>query len=195
MRALCWNGVNDLRVETVPDPAPPDGGVVVRVEACGVCRSDWHAYMGHDPTIRPPHVPGHELAGTIAELGLDLTDLVEGPVGLDVATETRRSGQGRATIKADLRNARMMIAPLAWAKPAGQNAGAEVVLRLNGETLLAMDSFQVDAPALRVRGAAAFGRGARMGSGGAAFSENSSASFSVITPPSSSASTMVTARR
>ncbi|MGG5888244.1 DUF3971 domain-containing protein [Falsiroseomonas sp. HC035] len=101
-------------------------------------------------------------ARTIAELGLDLTDLVEGPVGLDVATETRRSGQGRATIKADLRNARMMIAPLAWAKPAGQNAGAEVVLRLNGETLLAMDSFQVDAPALRVRGAAAFGRGARM---------------------------------
>ncbi|MGK7865897.1 DUF3971 domain-containing protein [Falsiroseomonas sp. E2-1-a20] len=101
-------------------------------------------------------------ARTIAELGLDLTDLVEGPVGLDVATETRRSGQGRATIKADLRNARMMIDPLAWAKPPGQNAGAEVVLRLNGETLLAMDSFRVEAPALLVRGAAAFGRGARM---------------------------------
>jgi hypothetical protein len=98
----------------------------------------------------------------IAALGLDLTDLVDGPVGLDIATETRRGGQGRATIRADLRQARMMIDPLAWAKPPGQNAGAEVVLRLNGETLLAMDSFRVEAPSLRVRGAAAFGRGARM---------------------------------
>jgi hypothetical protein len=99
---------------------------------------------------------------TIASLGLDLTDLAEGPVGLDIATETRRSGQGRATIKADLRNTRMMIDPLAWAKPAGQNAGAEVVLRLNGETLQAMDSFRVEAPSLRVRGAAAFGERSRM---------------------------------
>jgi hypothetical protein len=101
-------------------------------------------------------------ARTIAALGLELTDLVEGPVGLDIATETRRSGQGRATIRADLRQARMMIDPLAWAKPPGQNAGAEVVLRLNGETLLAMDSFRVEAPALRVRGAGAFGQGARL---------------------------------
>ena len=58
-----------LRLETVPDPIPPDGGVVIKVEACGVCRSDWHALMGHDPTIKLPHVPGHELAGTVAELG------------------------------------------------------------------------------------------------------------------------------
>ena len=52
-----------LRLETVPDPAPPDGGGVVRVEACGVCRSDWHAYMGHDPTILPPHVPATNSLG------------------------------------------------------------------------------------------------------------------------------------
>lgn len=67
-----------LRLETVPDPAPPEGGVVIRVEACGVCRSDWHAYMGHDPTIRPPHVPGHELAGTVAELGRGVTGFAVG---------------------------------------------------------------------------------------------------------------------
>ncbi len=58
-----------LEFTTVSDPAPLEGGVIVRVEACGVCRSDWHAWRGHDPTIKLPHVPGHELAGTIAELG------------------------------------------------------------------------------------------------------------------------------
>lgn len=53
----------------VPDPDPPPGGVVVRVEATGLCRSDWHGWMGHDPGIRLPHVPGHELAGTVAAVG------------------------------------------------------------------------------------------------------------------------------
>lgn len=56
-------------VETLPDPACPPHGVVVRVEATGLCRSDWHAWQGHDPDIVLPHVPGHELAGTIVEVG------------------------------------------------------------------------------------------------------------------------------
>jgi alcohol dehydrogenase len=58
-----------LTVREVPDPQPPRGGVVVRVGASGICRSDWHGWQGHDPDVVPPHVPGHELAGTIAELG------------------------------------------------------------------------------------------------------------------------------
>lgn len=62
-----------LTLTQVPDPEPPEGGVVIQVHACGVCRSDWHAWMGHDPTIKLPHVPGHELAGTIAELGAGVT--------------------------------------------------------------------------------------------------------------------------
>ena len=56
-------------VTEVPDPEPPDGGVVVRVEATGICRSDWHAWQGHDDGVRLPHVPGHELAGTVAAVG------------------------------------------------------------------------------------------------------------------------------
>lgn len=57
------------RLETLPDPAPPADGVVVRVLATGVCRSDWHGWMGHDPDIRLPHVPGHELAGVVEAVG------------------------------------------------------------------------------------------------------------------------------
>ncbi len=58
-----------LELVTVPDPAPPPDGVVVTVEATGMCLSDWHGWMGHDPDIHPPHVPGHELAGTVAAVG------------------------------------------------------------------------------------------------------------------------------
>ena len=46
-----------------------DDAALIAVGACGICRSDWHGWMGHDPTIRPPHVPGHELAGTVAAVG------------------------------------------------------------------------------------------------------------------------------
>jgi alcohol dehydrogenase len=58
-----------LAVREVPAPAPPDGGVVVQVAASGLCRSDWHAWQGHDPDVVLPHVPGHELAGTVAAVG------------------------------------------------------------------------------------------------------------------------------
>lgn len=58
-----------LTVEEVPDPEVPRDGVVIRVEANGICRSDWHGWMGHDSDVRLPHVPGHELAGTIEEVG------------------------------------------------------------------------------------------------------------------------------
>ena len=43
----------------VADPACPADGVVLRVEATGLCRSDWHGWMGHDADIVLPHVPGH----------------------------------------------------------------------------------------------------------------------------------------
>jgi D-arabinose 1-dehydrogenase-like Zn-dependent alcohol dehydrogenase len=60
-------------VRTVPDPLPPPGGVTIRVEMTGLCRSDWHGWMGHDPDIVLPHVPGHEFAGTVAGLGAGVT--------------------------------------------------------------------------------------------------------------------------
>jgi len=61
------------RIMNVPDPAPAPEGVVVKVEATGLCRSDWHGWMGHDPDIVLPHVPGHELAGTVLATGRQVT--------------------------------------------------------------------------------------------------------------------------
>lgn len=59
-----------LKVGNVAEPSITDDGVLVEVGATGVCRSDWHGWQGHDADIRSlPHVPGHELAGTIVETG------------------------------------------------------------------------------------------------------------------------------
>jgi alcohol dehydrogenase len=67
-----------LRIVEVPDPACPRDGAVVRVEACGVCRSDWHAWTGADPDVVPPHVPGHEFAGVVEEAGPDCRSVAPG---------------------------------------------------------------------------------------------------------------------
>jgi alcohol dehydrogenase len=67
-----------LAVERVPDPAPPADGVVLQLGATGICRSDWHAWMGHDPDVAPPHVPGHELAGTVVAVGAGVRGIAEG---------------------------------------------------------------------------------------------------------------------
>lgn len=58
-----------LRLEQLPDPTPNDDAVVIEVMATGLCRSDWHGWMGHDPDISLPHIPGHELAGVVIETG------------------------------------------------------------------------------------------------------------------------------
>lgn len=58
-----------MKVTQVPDPVLPADGAIIRVMANGICRSDWHGWMGHDPDIRLPHVPGHELAGVVEATG------------------------------------------------------------------------------------------------------------------------------
>ncbi len=73
MKALQYDAfTGPLRVVDVAAPSPSQGGVVVRVGATGVCRSDWHGWQGHDPDIELPHVPGHELAGTVEAVGADV---------------------------------------------------------------------------------------------------------------------------
>jgi alcohol dehydrogenase len=57
------------RVTQVPDPQVPEDGIVLEVKSSGLCRSDWHGWMGHDSDIRLPHVPGHEFSGVVREIG------------------------------------------------------------------------------------------------------------------------------
>lgn len=72
--ALYYAFGEPLVVETVSDPTPTADGVVVRVMANGVCRSDWHGWQGHFPEMSEllPHVPGHELAGVVEACGQDV---------------------------------------------------------------------------------------------------------------------------
>jgi alcohol dehydrogenase len=57
----------------MPDPTPPADGVVIAVQANGICRSDWHGWQGHDPDIQTlPHIPGHELAGEVVAIGKEV---------------------------------------------------------------------------------------------------------------------------
>ena len=70
MRAVIYDEFAKLpTIEEVPDPNPEEHGVVIRVKATGLCRSDWHGWMGHDPDIKLPHVPGHEIAGVVEAIG------------------------------------------------------------------------------------------------------------------------------
>jgi alcohol dehydrogenase len=76
MRAVIYDSFRDApRLERVSDPVPHGDGVVIAVRATGLCRSDWHGWQGHDPDIRElPHVPGHEFAGEVVEVGREVKE-------------------------------------------------------------------------------------------------------------------------
>ena len=66
MKAIIWRGGNDFKLGEWPDPKAVPGQIVVKVEACSICGSDFDlADFGADP----PAVPGHEVAGTVTEIG------------------------------------------------------------------------------------------------------------------------------
>jgi threonine dehydrogenase-like Zn-dependent dehydrogenase len=79
MKALCWHGHGDVRVDTVPDPkiqAPTD--VIVKITASGICGSDLHLLDGFMPTMKSGDVLGHEPMGIVAEVGSAVTKLKVG---------------------------------------------------------------------------------------------------------------------
>jgi len=63
-----------MEICDVPDPVPSPTGVVLSIKACGICRSDWHGWMGNDADIKLPHVPGHELAGEVVATGSKISN-------------------------------------------------------------------------------------------------------------------------
>ncbi|WP_296704833.1 zinc-dependent alcohol dehydrogenase family protein [Algoriphagus sp.] len=70
MKALLYESFqSNPKITKVPDPTPTSDGVVIEVKATGLCRSDWHGWMGHDDDIELPHIPGHEFAGIITSVG------------------------------------------------------------------------------------------------------------------------------
>lgn len=79
MKAVMYEAFESTpRLVTLPDPEPADHGVVLKTMATGLCRSDWHGWMGHDPDIELPHVPGHEIAGIVQAVGKDVTQWKKG---------------------------------------------------------------------------------------------------------------------
>lgn len=73
MRAAVLTGFRDtLTVTTTDDPDCPADGVVIKVLASGICRSDWHCWVGADPDVQLPHIPGHEYCGEIVAIGSDV---------------------------------------------------------------------------------------------------------------------------
>ena len=74
MKAAIFNQFQTpLRIRELPDIDPHDDAAVITVKACGICRSDWHGWMGHDGDVKLPHVPGHEISGVICRLGTRVT--------------------------------------------------------------------------------------------------------------------------
>lgn len=61
------------KIMSVDEPGVTSKGAVIKVMATGVCRSDWHGWLGHDDDIELPHVPGHEFAGLVEAVGKDVT--------------------------------------------------------------------------------------------------------------------------
>lgn len=70
MKAAVLRAYNeDLSIEDVPHPDCPEDGVVLKVLACGVCRSDWHGWTGEHPRVKPGQIGGHEYCGEVVEAG------------------------------------------------------------------------------------------------------------------------------
>lgn len=79
MKAVCWHGANDVRVDTVPDPKilnPRDA--IVKITSTAICGSDLHLYDGYIPTMQSGDILGHEFMGEVVELGASVTNLQRG---------------------------------------------------------------------------------------------------------------------
>src|SRR5437016_4404084 len=79
MKALCWHGKKDVRVETVPDPKilnPRDA--VLRITTTAICGSDLHLYDGYIPTMQKGDILGHEFMGEVVEVGAEVRQLRKG---------------------------------------------------------------------------------------------------------------------
>jgi len=76
MKAVCWHGANDVRVETVPDPKILNQrDAIVKITSTAICGSDLHIYDGYIPTMQPGDIIGHEFMGEVVEVGSNVNNL------------------------------------------------------------------------------------------------------------------------
>src|SRR4026208_2028303 len=79
MKAICWFGKHDVRVETVPDPTILNSrDAIIKVTSTAICGSDLHLYNGYIPTMEPGDILGHEFMGEVVEVGASITSLKVG---------------------------------------------------------------------------------------------------------------------
>ena len=79
MRALCWHGTEDIRVDTVPDPRIQDPrDIIVKISSTAICGSDLHLYGGFVPSMEEGDIVGHEPMGEVVEVGRDVKTLRRG---------------------------------------------------------------------------------------------------------------------
>ncbi|NJS10623.1 MAG: glutathione-dependent formaldehyde dehydrogenase [Microcoleus sp. CSU_2_2] len=79
MKAVCWHGANDVRVDNVPDPTiinPRDA--IVKITSTAICGSDLHLYNGYIPTMQSGDILGHEFMGEVVEVGSEVKNLKKG---------------------------------------------------------------------------------------------------------------------
>ncbi len=79
MRAVCWHGAEDVRVDTVPDPTilnPRDA--IIKVTSTAICGSDLHLYDGYIPSMQSGDILGHEFMGEVVETGPGVKNLQQG---------------------------------------------------------------------------------------------------------------------
>jgi threonine dehydrogenase-like Zn-dependent dehydrogenase len=107
MKAAMLESGGTLRYETVPDPAPRTGEVVVKVYACSICGSDLHAFHGKHPRLTFPRILGHEFAGEVVEVGAGISrSLIGQRVCCDIdipCGHCRQCRDGRSNICENLR--------------------------------------------------------------------------------------------
>src|ERR1043166_1176154 len=79
MKAVCWHGARDVRVDSVPEPKilnPRDA--IVKITLTAICGSDLHIYDGYIPAMRDGDILGHEFMGEVVEVGREVRNLKKG---------------------------------------------------------------------------------------------------------------------
>ncbi|MEO6588452.1 MAG: zinc-dependent alcohol dehydrogenase [Pyrinomonadaceae bacterium] len=79
MKAVCWYGKHDVRVESVPDPEIMNSrDAIIKITTTAICGSDLHLYNGYIPTMEKGDILGHEFMGEVVETGDSVTNLKKG---------------------------------------------------------------------------------------------------------------------